>query len=118
MRAFSLDFRKKIIEVYEQEKISIRKLAARFNVSNGVVQRLLNLKKTTGSLEPKPPSGGKPSQFVGREAEIAEMVSKHPDFTLQEYCDYLDTNLDIQVGVTTMHRVLGKLKLTRKKNAP
>ena len=37
MRPYSLDFRQKIIEVYEQEKISIRNLAQRFRVakSNG-----------------------------------------------------------------------------------
>ena len=37
MQPYSIDFRQKIIEVYEQEKISIRNLAQRFRVakSNG-----------------------------------------------------------------------------------
>ncbi len=37
MQPYSLDLRQKIIEVYEQEKISIRKVAQRFRVakSNG-----------------------------------------------------------------------------------
>ena len=37
MQPYSIDFRPKIIEVYEPEKISIRKIAQRFRVakSNG-----------------------------------------------------------------------------------
>jgi len=33
MRPYSVDFRQKIIDVWEKEKISIRELAKRFNVA-------------------------------------------------------------------------------------
>ena len=45
MQPYSLDFRKKIIEVREQENISIRKLAERFKVAKSFVQKLLKKAK-------------------------------------------------------------------------
>jgi transposase len=38
MQPYSIDLRKKIIEVRQQENISIRKLAERFNVAKSFVQ--------------------------------------------------------------------------------
>ena len=37
MQPYSIDFRQKIIEVYEQEKISIRNLAQRFYVTKSFI---------------------------------------------------------------------------------
>ena len=41
MPPYSIDFRPNIIEVYEEEKISIRKIAKRFRVAKSFVQKLL-----------------------------------------------------------------------------
>ena len=41
MQPYSIDFRQKIVEVSEQEKISIRNLAQRFRVSKSFIQKLL-----------------------------------------------------------------------------
>ncbi|MEM9272960.1 MAG: IS630 family transposase, partial [Cyanobacteria bacterium P01_F01_bin.143] len=48
MKAYSLDLRQKIIDVYEQEKISQRKLAKRFNVALSFIVKLLRQYRTTG----------------------------------------------------------------------
>ena len=40
MQPYSIDFRQKIIEVYEQEKISIRNLAQRFYVTKSKVSKI------------------------------------------------------------------------------
>ena len=48
MQPYSLDFRKKIIEVREQENISIRKLAERFKVAKSFVQKFLKRFEETG----------------------------------------------------------------------
>jgi len=42
MTRYSIDFRQKIVDVYEQGKGSIRELAKRFLVSPDTVQRLVN----------------------------------------------------------------------------
>ena len=39
MQPYSIDFRQKIIEVYEQEKISIRNLAQRFYVTKSIISK-------------------------------------------------------------------------------
>ncbi|QFS42790.1 transcriptional regulator [Nostoc sphaeroides CCNUC1] len=41
MKPYSLDLRKKIIETYEQEQISQRKLAKRFRVALSFIYKLL-----------------------------------------------------------------------------
>lgn len=44
MKAYSIDLREKIVKAYEQYNTSIRKVAARFDVSKTFVQKLLKQK--------------------------------------------------------------------------
>jgi transposase len=53
MKAYSLDLRQKIVKVHLAKKMSIRKVATRFGVSNSLVQKLVTLQKTKGNLQPK-----------------------------------------------------------------
>lgn len=41
MKAYSIEFREKIINAYSQGDTSIRKIASRFDVSKAFIQRLL-----------------------------------------------------------------------------
>jgi transposase len=43
----------KIVKIYEQGDTSIRKVTARFDVSQGFVQKILKQKQTTGHVPPK-----------------------------------------------------------------
>jgi transposase len=43
----------KIVRIHEQGDTSIRKVATRFDVSKGFVQKILKQKKTTGHVQPK-----------------------------------------------------------------
>jgi len=65
MQPYSIDFRKKIIEVREQEGISIGKLAQRFRVAKSFIQKLLKQSEETGNLQPQP-QGGSPPPKVGK----------------------------------------------------
>ncbi len=53
MQPLSIDFRQKIISVYEQENISIRDLAKRFYVAKSFIQKLLKQYQQTGNIRPK-----------------------------------------------------------------
>ena len=53
MTAYSVDFRKKIIQLYEQGNISIRQLAKRFLISPDTVRRLLKQYRLTGDVTPQ-----------------------------------------------------------------
>jgi transposase len=58
MPVHSMNIREKLVSAYEAGNTSIRKVAKRFMVSLGVVTRLLHQNKTTGTLSPKPATGG------------------------------------------------------------
>lgn len=116
MPALSLDLRKRIVKSYEEGTTSIRKLATRFQVSKTTVHKLIILQRETGQIEPKRPSGGKPSPLVGKETEAMAMVAEHPDYTLSEYCDLWLERTGMDIAQSTMCRFLQRLKLTRKKN--
>ena len=80
MQPYSLDFRQKIIEVYEQEKISIRNLAQRFRVAKSFVQKLLKQHQQTGDIKPKPQGGNSPPKVQGAElVTLTEIIENNND---------------------------------------
>lgn len=115
MKAYSIDFRSKIVEAYEQRDTSIRKVAQRFDVSKSFVQKLLSMKKTKGNLEPKQQGGTMKSELNGYSTQLADMVEKYPDATLAEYCEYWGQMYGQWVSTSTMCRQLKKQQLTLKK---
>jgi transposase len=115
MKAYSLDFREKIIKVYEQKNTSIRKVANQFNVSKAFVQKLIKQKSTIGHLQPSKQGGTRKSIFFQCHRELALMVEKDPDATLSEYCEYWGETYNQWVSTSTMCRALQREQLTRKK---
>ncbi|MEH1768058.1 COG3415 family protein [Nostoc sp.] len=99
MAAYSVDFRAKIVAAYEEDKTSIRKVAERFMVSKGVVQRLLKQKSLTGDITPRKPDKAKQIQLVGIEQVIIEMVAEHPELCYLAFLNTSKTALPIAVIV-------------------
>lgn len=115
MKAYSIDFRSKIVQAYKQGNTSIRKVAQRFDVSKSFVQKLLEMQKNQGNLEPKKQGGSMKSELNGYSTQLAAMVQKYPDATLAEYCDYWGQTYGQWVSTSTMCRELKKQQLTLKK---
>lgn len=116
MKAYSLDFRQKIVQTYENEKISQVKLAKRFNVAKSFVQTLLKQWRETGDLNPKPQGGHKklkvsPPQLI----IIGDWLEEKNDLTLQAIQQRLESQENTKVSISTVWRVLHHLNLTRKK---
>ena len=85
MRAYSVDFRKKIVETYESEKISQAKLAQRFNVAKSFVQKILKQWRETGNLEPRRSSGGQKLKLSSSQIIcVGDWVNEKNDITLKE----------------------------------
>jgi len=118
MKPYPIDFREKIVKAYERGNTSIRKVAERFEVSKGFVQKMLKQQKLKGDLQPGKQGGGLKSSLAGYETQLMAMVEKYPDATLAEYCEYWRETDSQGVSISTMCRELKKLQLTRKKNAP
>jgi transposase len=115
MKPYSIELREKIVKIYEQGDTSIRKVAARFDVSKGFVQKILKQKQTTGHVQPKQQGGSPKSVLNSRRTELTQMVEKYPDSTLSEYCEYWLMNYNEAVSPSMMCRELPKQNLTRKK---
>lgn len=115
MKPYSLDFRQKIVEAYVKGDTSIRKVAERFMVSKGFVQKLVKQYRENGSLLPKKATGGQRSCLEGHESEIMSMVAEHPDYTLAEYSECWEEKTGVRLSQSRWCRFLKKHKQTRKK---
>jgi transposase len=115
MRPYSVDFREKVVKAYERGDTSIRRLAARFDVSKAFIQRVLKQKKLTGHVQPKKQGGAMKSQLEKYSMQLAQMVENYPDLTLGEYCEYWGETYGLWLSTSTMCRALQKQQLTRKK---
>lgn len=116
MKAYSLDFREKIIEVYFTEQLSVRKLAKRFGVSKSFVETLLKRLRETGDILPKPHGGGPQPKLNAQQLKlVAALVDADNDATLDELRERLANETSILMSRSSMGRIVQKLDLTRKK---
>lgn len=116
MQPYSIDFRQKIIEVYEQEKISIRKVAKRFLVAKSFVQKLLKQSQQTGDIKPKRQGGNSPPKVQGADlVALTEIIENNNDATLEELSELLKEQTGIEVSRATMGRISQSLDYTFKK---
>jgi transposase len=109
VKAYSNDLRRKLIEIYETEKISQRQLAARFNVSLNFITTLLRRYRNTGGVDPAPRPGRKSLLSPADLKQLESLVTEQPNNTLAEFCRQLEARTGISISRTTMVRCLEKL---------
>ena len=116
MKAYSNDFRQKILETNWKKLESIQQTADRFGVSYSFVWKLLNRYGETGKVDSKLHGGGaRPKLNTQQLAVVAQLVEQDNDATLEELVTQLQETNKVKVSRATMGRVVQKLKLTRKK---
>ncbi len=117
MRPYSIDLRNKIVEIWKNENISIRKLAKRFGVSKSFIQKLIKKYQETGDIRPLP-QGGSPPCKLNREQLIilVELMEKNNDATFEELSKLLEKTTGVKVGKSTIGRISQKLNYSLKKN--
>src|SRR5262249_4594492 len=94
---------------------TLRQIARRFLVSISFVTRLLQLHRTTGSLQPRPHGGGNPAVLTPEDRErLRELIRQRPDATLEECRQHLGA----ACSAMTISRALRQLGLPRKKKVP
>ena len=112
---YSVDLRKKVVEVFESERISKIDLAKRFNISLNSVKRYLNLARETGDLSPKV-GGGRPGKITDSGYKtIQKIIEDQPTITLEELSGLLCKKKKIIAGRSILSRACQKLNLRRKK---
>ena len=95
-----------------------REIAEGLDIHRATVDRYRQNIQAFGVHNPPPASiGHRPSKIhlAAREAMI-DLLTSNPTMYLDEIQDWLYNEWDIEASVTTVHRCVKKLKLTRKKN--
>jgi transposase len=112
MKPLSQDLRERIIAAVDNREGSRRDIARRFQVDVSGITRLLQLRRQTGSLDPRPPGGGKrPTLDHDGLERLRVPVPERPDAPLQA----MRQHLNLSGSILIVWRGLRELDITRKK---
>jgi len=118
MKAYSVDFREKIIQVYENEEISQRQLAKRFCVALSFIEKLVKQYRETGEIAAKPFAGGVKLKVNSEQLVIlAELIEANNDATLEKLGQLFQEKTGVSLSRATIGRMTQRLQMTVKKNA-
>ena len=85
MKACSIDLRQRGVAAYDAREGTQEQIAARFAVSLFWVRKLLRQRRSTGSIAPRPHSGGHAQAFDATTgAKLCQAVRDDSDATLEE----------------------------------
>lgn len=112
MRVLSMDLRERILAAYDQGGSTRQQVAERFQVSLGVVKKLLAQRRHTGDIRPGYHRCGRPPKIQAvHQRRLRVLVRKQPDLTLAE----LRAATKLDCSLAAIHIALAKLGLTYKK---
>ncbi len=112
MATLSIDLRKRIVETYDRGEGTREQVAHRFQVSLGMVKKLLAQRRKTGSIHARHHLAGRKKLIFGiHRKAIRHHLKAKPDMTLRE----LRSALELNCTLPAIHYVLVKMGLTYKK---
>jgi transposase len=112
MKPYSLDLRERVAAAIDHREGSWRAIARRFRVSLSFITRLVQHRRQTGDLAPKPHGGGRrPALDQATRRRLRTLLRKQPDLTLAE----LRQRLGLSCSLVAIWRALRQMKITRKK---
>jgi transposase len=112
MKTLSLDLRERIVAAYDADEGTRLDVARRFRVSLGMVKKLLQQRRATGSIAHRHRCAGrKPTIRIEHRHRIRKYLAKDSDMTLQE----LRAALGLKCSLPAIHYVLKDMDLTYKK---
>src|SRR3989442_7166625 len=110
MRPYSMDLRERIVAAIDRREHSLRQIAHLFSVDLSFLVRLLQRRRATGSVQPKPHAGGPPPKLdADAVRRLLELVWQQPDATLAELRD----RMGIPCHLATLPRVLRRHRISR-----
>jgi transposase len=114
MKTLSLDLRERILASYDAGKGTRQEIADRYDVSLGMVKKLLLRRKQAGEIGSWYFHCGRKPYFTEElRMQIKDLIRKQKDITLEE----LRESLELNCSLSAIHYVLRDLNLTFKKNA-
>jgi len=107
-----MDLRERILAAYDRGHGTRDQIAARYNVSLGMVKKLLQQRRQTGDIAPRHRfSGRKPKITPKHQKQLKRLVRDAPDMTLEE----LREAIGISCTPQAIHYALGRMGLSLKK---
>ena len=114
MKPLSIDLRQRVLAAVDAGQLSHEAIAVQFSVSESWIRRLVQRRRETGVIEPRPHGGGRPPKLDEQALRrLKELVLAQRDATLAE----LRERLGQPVGIMTIARALQRLQLPQKKVA-
>lgn len=109
--AYSMDLRKRVVQAWDRG-LDADTIAETFDVSRAWVHRLVQRRRETGSIAPRPQTKWRRRVLADDDEHLRELVAAQPDRTLVE----IQAALPTPASLTTIWRALQRLQLTVKKN--
>lgn len=111
METLSLDLRKRIVAAYDKDKETREEIAERYEVSLGMVKKLLQQRKRTGDIGARHAYSGRKPVLHQHHQQLRVLLEKKSDLTLKQMRDALGLNCSLPA----IHYALEELGLTYKK---
>jgi transposase len=106
-----MDLRTRVLQDWD-EGMKAEAVAAKYRVSRAWVHRVVQRRRETGEVGPRPQTVFKKHAFAGQEDRLRALVAAQPDQTLAELRDALQS----AASLSSVWRALDRLRLTVKKN--
>lgn len=114
MRAFSVDFRERIVAAYEADGDSFEAIGRRFSISGKVVSKLVRQKSELGTLEPQVHRRGrKPAVSAVKQEELRKHLEQFPDATVLERREALGLKCSEKTLWQTLRKMGWRFKKSR-----
>ena len=105
-----MDLRKRVAQAWDARG-DADEIAATYGVSRAWVHRLMQRRRETGSLAPRPQTKFRSRVLAGQEQRLATLIAARPDATLAELRDAVPT----RAALSTVWREIDRLGMTVKK---
>jgi transposase len=111
MAPYSMDLRERVVRAWDTSG-DAEEIATTFGVSRAWVHRLVQRRRETGSIAPRPQTKFRSRVLAGQEERLAALIAARPDATLAELREALPTT----AALSTLWLEIDRLGLSVKKN--
>ena len=110
-KAYSEDFRRKVIQAIEWDGLKKSEVSQLFNISRNTIDLWFKRKAETGDVKPKRRQNSHQSGKINDWEKFRAFVKAHGDKTQSDMVELWDG----EISQPTLSRALAKMKQTRKK---
>jgi transposase len=117
MKRYSKDLRLRVLAAVDRG-MARKEVAETFGVSEPTIGRYLKLRRETGGVDPKPPSGPPARKGQALEAALPSQVSRNPNLTLEEHRELFYDEHGTEVSTATVRRPQEARAAAQKQSLP